>query len=80
MLKAAIIGLVALVIGVLTWKNRRSSGRSAEGLWSVGILAIGAVYAIGYSLRMPIPNPVDLISFVFHPVYKPIVDWLGIQV
>ncbi|MBD2868352.1 hypothetical protein [Paenibacillus arenilitoris] len=70
------ISLLAAVAGTLIWIRNGKKGRKRERAWALLLLAIGTTYAIGVQLRLPMPNPVDGITYLFGPVYKPILGWI----
>ncbi|WP_028608293.1 hypothetical protein [Paenibacillus harenae] len=70
------IALLAVVIGTLIWIRNGIKKRPRERMWALFILLIGTAYAIGVQLRLPVPNPVDGVTFLFKPIYTPIISWI----
>lgn len=65
----AVLGVlvVCLVIIMIEVPPMRKNGLKKElGLFSV-LLLIGACLSIGASLHLPIPNPLDGLSYIFKP-------------
>ncbi|MDD9267426.1 hypothetical protein ACFPES_10365 [Paenibacillus sp. GCM10023248] len=66
---AAILAASTL-IGVVEIPALRKKRQRKEFMVFCSLLLLGSLLGIAQSLRVKLPNPLDLISLVFHPVSK----------
>ncbi|OMF37170.1 hypothetical protein BK133_06070 [Paenibacillus sp. FSL H8-0548] len=76
MVSVFLVLLFAIAIGTIIWMRNGKKKRYRERGWAMVILALGTVLILAELMRFPIPNPVDWITTILSPVYKPILFWI----
>jgi hypothetical protein len=76
MLMVVLVVVSAVASGAVIWIRNGKRRRYRERGWAMLILTIGTAMIIGLLLRVPLPNPLDAISAIYAPIYKPILAWI----
>lgn len=76
MIKILGILLVAGVIIYIESPNLKGKDKKRELIVFSTLLIFGVGLSVTFSLGKHIPNPMDLISFVFNPVNEVVLQWL----
>ena len=77
MLKSFGILLVAAVILYMEVPSLLEKKYKKELIVFSVLLAIGVGLSIGYSFGKSIPNPVDLLNFLFNPIHDAVTRYLN---
>ncbi|WP_205665300.1 hypothetical protein [Pseudalkalibacillus hwajinpoensis] len=65
---ALLIGIIILAFSIVEIPKLRKNKKKKE-LWTYSILLlIGYPLLVAQIMNVPIPNPLDLITFVYHPM------------
>ncbi len=76
MLPNLLVVLAAVISGVAIWVRNGNRQRNRERGWALFILMLGTAFILALLLRLPLPNPLDAISAIYKPIYKPIQAWI----
>lgn len=65
-----VIGIIVLAISVIEIPLFKKNKKKKE-LWTYSIiLLVGYSLLVAQTMRVPLPNPLDLITFVYKPISK----------
>ncbi|MBW7454983.1 hypothetical protein ACFOLF_19405 [Paenibacillus sepulcri] len=77
MIVCGVVVVMGIIIGIRIW-TQLIQEKTREAVWAIAVLTLGVAYSCVVILKIPMPNPVDVIDRMTEPVYRVVLEAMGI--